>query len=137
MFTRIHHVAIAVRDLDKALKLYTETLGLPVTHTIEQPDYGVKNVFMALGDESVELIASMAPGSPVDKFLERHGEGLYCLSLEVPDLEAAARELEARGLRVVDMSPLPVKFLHPRETHGVLIELLGPDWAPGKRKATP
>lgn len=134
MLRSIHHVAIAVKDMDKAIQLYSKTLGLKVTDTIEQPDQKVKNVFMKLGDASVELIAALGAGSPVEKFIEKHGEGLYCLSIQVDDLDKATQELEAKGMKVVDMSPLPVKFLHPKETHGVLIELLGPDWSPGTRK---
>ncbi|MBI2917315.1 MAG: VOC family protein [Chloroflexi bacterium] len=133
MLRSIHHVAIAVRDIDKAIELYSKTLGLQVTDTIEQPDQKVKNVFMKLGDASVELIAGLGPDNPVDKFIERKGEGLYCLSIQVDDLDRTAMELEQKGMRIVDASPLPVRFLTPRETYGVMIELLGPDWSPGRR----
>ncbi len=133
MLRSIHHVAIAVKDVDKAVEFYSKTLGLKVTDTIEQPDQKVKNVFMKLGDASVELIAGLGPDNPVDKFIAKKGEGLYCLSIQVDDLDKTAKELEKKGMKVVDASPLPVRFLSPRDTFGVMIELLGPDWSPHRR----
>jgi len=124
MFTRIHHVGIAVRDLDRALKLYSETLELPVGQTVVFERWGARDVMLPLGDGFMELIGSINPHGPVGRFLERRGEGVYEVSLEVADIQEAERKLRARGLTVMPGVQSNVRFLHPRETHGVLIELI-------------
>ena len=125
MLTRIHHVGIAVRDMEKALKLYSDTLGLPLSHTLDFERWGAHDVMLTLGDQHWELIQATDPQKPIGRFLERHGEGVYVVSLEVEDIQEAEHRVKAAGLRVTPGVQPNVRFLHPSQTHGVLIELHG------------
>ena len=125
---RVDHVGIAVRDLDLALAFYRPLAGPPVHRELVAGD-GVEVAFLRMGDTELELLASRGPESSVQRFLERRGEGLHHLALEVGDLPAELAEWRSRGAVLIDEAPRPgargrqVAFVHPRSALGVLVEL--------------
>jgi methylmalonyl-CoA/ethylmalonyl-CoA epimerase len=92
-------------------------------------DQKVRTAFLPVGDTEVELLESTDPDGPVAKFIEKRGEGLQHLAFKVDDIDSALRELEARGVRLIDSTPRigagnkRIAFLHPKDTFGVLVEL--------------
>ena len=125
----LDHVAIAVKDLDQAIALYRDALGLALAEVEEVPDQQVRTAIFGHGMGRVELISPTVSDSGVAKFLEKRGEGLHHICIEVDDIEAAIAELKARGAPMIDETPKPgaggakVAFIHPRGGHGVLVEL--------------
>lgn len=131
MFTRIHHVAIVVRSLEQALGLYRDVLGLPVGKRATVADQGVHAALLPMQDGEIELLDPADPAGGVARFLERRGEGLHHLCFETADVAAALAQAKAAGLPLIDQSPRPglagmIAFLHPRASHGVLVELAQP-----------
>jgi methylmalonyl-CoA/ethylmalonyl-CoA epimerase len=118
---------VAVRDLDAAVALYRDVLGL-VAGAPQAAD-GATIVCVAAGATTVELLASADPGSPIGRYLARHGPGIHHLCFRVPDLDAALARCRAAGLTLIDDVPRPgadghrVAFLHPKATGGILLEL--------------
>jgi methylmalonyl-CoA/ethylmalonyl-CoA epimerase len=136
-FSRVHHVAVVVRDLDAALAMYRDQLGLPVELVLPIESDGVTIAFLTVGESKVELVAPTDPGTGVARFLESRGEGFHHVCFETPDVDATLTELSASGVEVIDGQARrgaegPVAFLHPRSCHGVLVELIeapgGPAW---------
>ena len=131
MIGRLNHVAIAVHDLDAGVALYRDMLGAKVSEPIPQPGHGVTTVFIDLPNTRVELVAALGTSSPINGFLARNPfGGIHHLCYEVEDVRAAARELAARGARILgDGEPKtgahgkPVIFVHPKDFLGTLIEL--------------
>jgi methylmalonyl-CoA/ethylmalonyl-CoA epimerase len=131
MIGRLNHVAIAVRDLTAASRIYRDVLGAEVSDPVPQLEHGVTTVFVVLPNTKVELIAPLGNGSPIERFLERSPNGgIHHVCFEVEDIAAARRELEREGARVLgDGKPKlgahgkPVLFLHPADFCGTLIEL--------------
>lgn len=125
----LDHVAIVVRDLDAAIRLYRDTLGLELTQVEEVPEQQVTTAIFGHGMGRVELICPTTADSGVARFLEKRGEGLHHICLEVENLEAALSALRAAGAPLIDESPRPgaggakVAFVHPRGARGVLTEL--------------
>ena len=125
----LDHVAIAVKNLDQAIALYRDALGLELAEVEEVPDQRVRTAIFGHGMGRVELISPTVSDSGVAKFLEKRGEGLHHICIEVDDIEAAIAELKARGAPMIDETPKPgaggakVAFIHPRGGHGVLVEL--------------
>ncbi len=133
--TAIDHVGIAVPDLDKAIAFYRDTLGLELTHEEVNEGQGVREAMMsAPGDEgsAVQLLAPLTPESTIAKFIDRSGPGLQQLAFRVTDIEAATAALRAKGMRVlyekaiVGTADSRANFVHPKDTGGVLIELVQP-----------
>jgi methylmalonyl-CoA epimerase len=126
---RLDHVGVAVRSLAEALRPYTEGLGLVIGGTEEVPAQKVRVAFLPIGETRIELLEPTAADSPIARFLERRGEGIHHLCLEVDDLEAALARLKAAGVPLVDDAPRPgaegcrVAFVHPKGLAGVLLEL--------------
>jgi methylmalonyl-CoA/ethylmalonyl-CoA epimerase len=127
---RISHIGVAVRDLEEALRLYRDLLGLELAHTEEVPDQQVRVAMLRVGGTRIELLAPLAPDSPVGRFLGKQPSGgVHHIAYAVDDLEAALRELRSAGVALIDQAPRPgahgarVAFLHPRSTGGVLTEL--------------
>ncbi len=126
---RIAHIGIAVRDLDDALRLYHDALGLPLhgRETVESDRVTV--AFLPIGDTEVELLEATDPQSPVARFIEKRGEGIHHVAFEVDDVGETLEILRERGFRLIDENPrtgaggVRVAFVHPRSAHGVLIEL--------------
>jgi methylmalonyl-CoA/ethylmalonyl-CoA epimerase len=131
MIGRLNHVAIAVRDLAAASRLYRETLGAEVSEPVAQPEHGVTTVFVTLPNTKIELIAPLGDASPIAKFLERSPDGgIHHVCYEVADIRAARDALKRRGARVLgDGEPKigahgkPVLFLHPKDFCGTLVEI--------------
>jgi len=129
---RIDHVAIIVRNLEDALTFYRDTLGVAPTEVKEVPTEKVRIAFLPLGGPSgsqIELIEPTADNASLQKFLERRGEGLHHLCLEVDDIDSSLQELKDKGAAVLDQQPRVAAegkaiFLHPKATNGVLLELL-------------
>ena len=137
-FSRVHHVAVVVRDLDAALAMYRDQLGLPVELVLPIASDGVTIAFLAVGESKVELVVPTDPGTGVARFLETRGEGFHHVCFETPDVDTALAELAEAGVEVIDRQARrgaegPVAFLHPRSCHGVLVELIeapgGPAWS--------
>jgi len=131
MIGRLNHVAIAVRDLDKAAAVYRGVLGANVSAAVPQPEHGVTTVFVTLPNTKIELLSPLGDASPITKFLERNPDGgMHHLCYEVDDIRAVRDVLRAAGMRVLgDGEPKigahgkPVLFLHPKDFSGTLVEL--------------
>lgn len=127
---KIDHLGIAVRSLAEAERLYTEVLGLPVTHREVLERDAVSTAFISLGDTHIELLEPTREDSPVGRFLSQRGEGVHHVAIEVQDVAAILARSRAAGFRLVDEAPRSgaggtrVAFLHPRSTQGVLIEFV-------------
>lgn len=127
---RIAHLGVAVKDLDKALELFTGGLELNVTH---KEDYqGMRIGFIPVGDSSLELLEDVSGSSAIKKFLDKNGEGLHHIAFEVDDIHEAVKELKAKGVKLIDETPregahgMTIAFMHPKATHGMLMELVQP-----------
>jgi methylmalonyl-CoA/ethylmalonyl-CoA epimerase len=131
MIGRLNHVAIAVRDVVKAAKVYRQTLGAEVSAPVPQPDHGVTTVFITLPNTKIELLEPLGESSPIAKFLDRNPDGgIHHVCYEVADIRAARDRLRAQGARVLgDGEPKigahgkPVLFLHPKDFCGTLVEI--------------
>jgi len=131
MIGRLNHVAIAVSDLDAAVRTYRDTLGARVSEPLSLPDHGVVTVFVELPNTKIELLAPLGEESPIAKFLARNPDGgIHHLCYEVEDILAARDRLKADGARVlgngepkIGAHGKPVLFLHPKDFCGTLVEL--------------
>ena len=127
---RIAHLGVAVHNLEEALGLFTNGLPLELTHTEEYQ--GMKIGFIPVGDSSIELLEDVSGSSAIRKFLDKNGEGIHHIAFEVDDINEAVRELKEKGVRLVDETPRPgahgmsIAFMHPKSTHGILMELCQP-----------
>jgi len=127
---RIAHIGIAVKSIAEAERFYVQGLGIELDHTEDVPEQGVKVAFLPTGESELELLEPLSEASPVAKFLEKRGEGILHICLEVADIEAALSQLAAQGAELIDKAPRRgaegkrVAFIHPRSAHGVLIELV-------------
>ncbi len=125
----IHHIAIAVHDLDEALTFYRDVLGLTVSDRREVPEEGVEIAFLPTGAGEIELLRPLDEGSGVARFLEKRGEGLHHICLSVDDIETAMARMREAGARPLSKEPrvnaegVRYVFVHPKSTHGVLLEL--------------
>lgn len=131
MIKRIHHIGIVVRKLDEAFAFYRDALGLHVHKQDVIPDQGVKAALLTLGDSEIELLEPIAADTGIARFLERRGEGMHHVCFETDDVERELEGIKAKGVEVIDQKPRPglagmICFLHPRASHGVLVELAQP-----------
>lgn len=130
MIRKIAHIGVAVKNLEQVEKLYSEVLGLPITGREVSPDNKV--AFIPLGDTAVELLESVEPDGAIARHIEKRGEGIHHIALEVDNIEETLEELKAKGLALIDPKPrrgahgAKIAFLHPKGTHGVLLELMEP-----------
>lgn len=125
---KINHVAILVEDIDSALTFWRDQLGLPLDHVEDVPSQSSKVAFMPVGEGEVELVQPTDPDSGLGKFLEKRGEGMHHLCIEVDDIEAMLTNLQTKGVRLINEVPLDLPgrrmaFIHPKSTNGVLVEL--------------
>jgi methylmalonyl-CoA epimerase len=129
---RIDHVAIIVRNIEQALVFYRDTLGITPSEIKEVPTEQVRIAFLPMGGPNgseIELIEPITPDSSLTRFLEKRGEGLHHICLEVADIDAALAEMQEKGVPVLDKQPRIAAagraiFLYPKGTNGVLLELL-------------
>lgn len=132
MLDRIDHTGVAVDDLDAAIKLYRDVLGMPLVHREVVEEQGVEAVLLDVGDGHVELLSPLGDDTPVGKFLARKGPGLHHVAYAVSDIEATLAELSEAGVQLIDETPRigirqsKVAFVHPRSTGAVLTEIVQP-----------
>ena len=126
----IHHLGVAVDDLDQALSTYERLFGARLEHRETVPDQGVEAACLRIGADRVELLASLGTETPVGKFLASRGQGMHHVAYEVEDVGAALDELAANGAELIDARPrrglfgLEVAFVHPDAVDGVLTEVV-------------
>ena len=127
MIRKIAHIGVAVKNVEEVEKLYSEVLGLPITGREVSPDNKVS--FIPLGDTAIELLESAQPDGAIARHIEKRGEGIHHIALEVDNIEQTMEELKAKGVILIDQKPrrgahdAKIAFLHPKGTHGVLLEL--------------
>jgi len=135
---RIHHVAVVVHSIDRAVGLYRDLLGLELETVMDIPTDRVRIAFLPVSEVRIELIEPTDDTTGVARFLAARGEGFHHVCFEVDNLAEALLRLEIDGVELIDTSPRrgaegPVAFLHPRSCHGVLVELIeapgGPAWS--------
>jgi methylmalonyl-CoA epimerase len=132
MLSTIDHVGVAVEDIDAALALYRDALGMPLVHRETMAEQGVDAALLEVGDGHVELLQPLGPETAVGKFLSRRGPGLHHVAYRVADVEATLNALAEAGLRLIDERPRNgirgsrVAFVHPASTGGVLTEIVQP-----------
>jgi methylmalonyl-CoA/ethylmalonyl-CoA epimerase len=126
----IHHLGVAVPDLDEALSTYTRLFGGTFEHRDVLEEQGVEAVAVLLGTGRIELLAPLGEDTPVGRFLAKRGPGMHHVAYEVDDVRAALGELSGAGAQLIDDGPreglfgLEVAFVHPDAAHGVLSEVV-------------
>ncbi len=126
--THIEHIGIAVRDLAGAIDFYEKVLGLECYSIEEVPDQKVKTAFFMIGQTKIELLESTDPEGPIGRFIEKRGEGIHHIAFAVKNIEEQLARAGEKGINLIDSKPrkgaegLDIAFLHPKSTHGVLIE---------------
>jgi methylmalonyl-CoA/ethylmalonyl-CoA epimerase len=131
MLGRLNHVAIAVKDAEKAARIYSGAFGAEISPAVPLPEHGVITVFVTLPNTKIEFIQPLGEASPIAKFVERNADGgIHHICYDVPDIIAARDRLISEGARVLgDGEPKigahgkPVLFLHPKDFSGTLVEL--------------
>jgi methylmalonyl-CoA epimerase len=129
MIKGIDHVGIAVKSIDEAKRFWVDTLGLKLSHIEEVPEQKARVAILKAGDTTIELVEPTSPDSPVQRFIEKRGEGLHHLTLQTDNLGERLKALKAAGVNLIDEKPrvgaggAGIAFLHPKSAHGVLIEL--------------
>ena len=127
---KIHHVGVAVDDLDAAIRLYTTAFGAELTHRASNEKDGLKAALLRAGEAEVELLQPLRDDTPVGKFLAKRGPGLHHIAVAVRDIEKAIADARADGLEMIDQEPriglhgTRIAFIHPRSVGGVLTELV-------------
>ena len=130
MVTGIHHVGIAVADLEASIELYRAALGAELVHRARSDTDGIEAAFLRTGDGEVELMSATTPDSPVGKFLAKRGPGLHHVAFGVTDIAGALADARAAGLELIDTEPRRgmhgslIAFVHPKSMGGVLTELV-------------
>lgn len=131
--TRLDHIAIAVANLEEAMRFYTEALSLPLDSIETVEEQGVRLAKISLADTQIELLEPLSPNTAVGKFLAKRGPGLHHICLGVNDIADRLISLQSRGIALIDEKPktgaggAQIAFIHPKATGGVLIELSQPN----------
>lgn len=127
--TKIDHIGIAVKNLDEALRLYEEVLGIKCQGKEIVEQQKVKVAFLQIGDTEIELLESTTEDGEIAKFIEKKGEGIHHIALRVDNIEEAINEMKEKEIQMIDESPrygagsAKIVFCHPKSTNGVLLEL--------------
>lgn len=130
---KVDHIGIATRQIDVALALWRDALGLQVAFTEEVTEQGVRVAMLPIGETHIELLEPLSENSPVGKFLEKRGPGIHHLAIQVTDIRATLALLKEKGTRLIDETPRTgaggclVAFVHPASANGVLLELVQHD----------
>lgn len=126
---KIEHLGIAVSDLEKSLPLFEQLLNTPCYKTEKVEREGVNTAFFQTGESKIELLEATTPDSPIQKYIDKKGEGIHHIAFEVENIEAEMKRLSALGFQLLSDQPKNgadnklICFLHPKSTNGVLIEL--------------
>lgn len=129
MIKKFDHIGIAVKNIEEAAKLYTELLGLSIKPAETLEEQKAKTAIIPVGETKIELLESTDPEGPIAKHIERRGEGLHHVALEVDDVKSNLEELKSKGLPLIDEEPrrgvenTKIGFLHPKGTK-ILLELI-------------
>lgn len=129
MNRKIAHLGIAVKDLSASEQLFKKLLGADDVHHEEVDDQGVRIASFTIGESIIELTQATRPDSAIAKFIEKRGEGIHHIAIEVDDVASELTRLRAEGIQLIDESPkegahnMQIAFLHPKSTNGVLVEL--------------
>jgi methylmalonyl-CoA/ethylmalonyl-CoA epimerase len=132
VFGRIDHIGVAVEDLDQAVALYRDRLGMREQHRETVEDQGVEAVLLQIGEGHVELLSPLGPATAVGRFLEKRGPGIHHVAYHTDDIDSALESVRAAGLSLIDEEPRigirnsRVAFVHPKSTGGVLTEIVEP-----------
>jgi methylmalonyl-CoA epimerase len=132
MLGALDHVGIAVEDIEAAISLYRDSLGLPLDHREQVPAQGVDAALLDIGESHVELLEPLAPETAVGRFLARRGPGLHHVAYRVADIERTLGDLKTSGMQLIDerartgIRGSRVAFIHPGSTGGVLTEIVEP-----------
>jgi methylmalonyl-CoA epimerase len=127
---RIHHIGVAVADLDESIRLYESALGAELMHRAASEHEGLEAALLRIGDDEIELMAPLRADSPVGKFIAKRGPGLHHVAYGVSDIRAALLAAHAAGLELIDAEPRiglhgrRIAFVHPKSMGGVLTELV-------------
>jgi len=127
---KIDHIGIAVKSLTDTIKIYEDAIGLEVSGYDQVDDQGVRVAMLNIGESRIELLEPTGPDSPIERFMQKRGEGIHHIAVTVENIEKALERLKASGVRLVDSEPrrgahnTRVAFIHPSSTHGVLLELV-------------
>lgn len=130
MIKRVAHIAVAVRSVDEASRFFEQVLGLRCERSEVVKTEKAKVAFFPLGETEIELVEGTEQGNPIERFLEKRGEGIHHICLEVANLDVIMGQLRAAGVPLLDETPRPgadgtrVAFIHPKGAHGILIELV-------------
>jgi methylmalonyl-CoA/ethylmalonyl-CoA epimerase len=133
MALNLHHLGIAVDDLDTAILVYTDLFGATLEHRERVEDQGVEAASLRVGDSRIELLQPTGPDTPVGRFLAKRGPGMHHMAFEVEDLDAELARLKSHEVLLIDEKPrrgmfgLQVAFVHPEATGGVLAEFVSDD----------
>jgi methylmalonyl-CoA/ethylmalonyl-CoA epimerase len=133
MALSVHHLGIAVEDLDASILVYTDLFGGTLEHRERVEDQGVEAASLRVGDSRIELLQPLGPDTPVGRFLAKRGPGMHHVAFEVADLAAELERLKAHDVLLIDEQPrrglfgLQVAFVHPEATGGVLAEFVSDD----------
>ena len=131
MLKKIHHVGVVVPNLDEAMALWRDTLGLHLTKSMVVQDQGVKAALLQAGETEIELLEPLSPENGVGKFLAKRGGGLHHVCFETEDVTGELESAKSKGIQVIDQKPRPglagmICFLHPKAARGVLVEYAQP-----------
>ena len=131
MLKKIHHVGVVVPNLEQAMSLWRDLLGLRLTKSQTVQDQGVRAALLQVGESEIELLEPLSPDNGVGKFLARRGGGLHHVCFETEDVERELEGAKAKGIQLIDQKPRPglagmICFLHPKATRGVLVEYAQP-----------
>lgn len=126
---RIDHIAIVVDDIPSALTFWRDALGLELAHVEDVPDQESIVAFLPTGESEIELVKPTTDTSGVAKFLQKRGAGMHHICLEVDDIDAMLAQLKEKGVALINENAIHgtggkrIAFIHPKSTHGVLVEL--------------
>ena len=126
---RIDHIAIVVDDIETTLDFWRDALGLKLEHIEDVPEQKSLVAFLPVGESEIELVRPTTDDSGVAKYLQKRGPGMHHISLEVDDIEGMLAQLKAKGVRLINETPVlgaggkQIAFIHPESTSGVLVEL--------------
>lgn len=129
LFKKINHIGIAVKNLEDALLVFRDTLGMTCSNIEEVEEQKVKVACLPVGESVIELLESTSPEGNIAKYIDKRGEGIHHIAFEVDNLEATMEGLKKKGVQLIDQEPrigaggTKIAFLHPKSTSGVLIEL--------------